>query len=734
MKHKNFQVPLLGFVLILMILFICLVKTGCASTLEEIRDSITKEYSYEFGTEMEIIAKKGDVIRVILNENPSGRKELFLLLMDDMFRWWFPMKYGTGGGRGGRHYNSTDNFFGMGFINTLYLNIIESTNDNIKIKVHMDNSEVFQQKRIEIAQNKAKRNNEPDTIDIDERLEGFICLWSEVKYNFAFFDQVPDLDWDEVLEEYLPQIRNATKTEEYYLLLERCIAQLNDGHTTVYPPSRSWAQLPFQLADVNGKPIVAEVAKVALLIEPQLKPGLELTHINGRPISEILENDIYPYVANSTTQNRNRHAFRRLIQLQEGSDAKVHFRGIDGKPLEFTLSCLKWKFAKAPLFEYYELGEDIAYVVLNSFSSSEIISRFKMEFDKISNSKGLIIDVRNNNGGSTSNGYGIISYLINKPLLGSHWKTPQYIAAFKAWEKEQSWYEEDESRIESVEENPYLKPIIVLTGAGTISAAEDFVVALHASNRVTIIGEKTAGTTGQPLLIGLPQGGKARICTKHDMYPDGREFVGVGIIPDIEVYPTQESIAEGKDVVLEKAIEVLAKEVGISKINLSQLSAQITAERQQISNPDEEDREFIRILEESKVIYENLSGAYHSENWEGVNDYGGDLFELLYFELLKAFDVKFNRELLKAQNRLNQQTEFDLQKQEILNKEMKMFFGNDMEKVHVLISEMCELSDDVHDCARDETYDDIPKYFADIEKCWKTFSSYADKKLPGFQE
>ncbi len=40
-------------------------------------------------------------------------------------------------------------------------------------------------------------------------------------------------------------------------------------------------------------------------------------------------------------------------------------------------------------------------------------------------------------------------------------------------------------------------------------------------------------------------------------YPDGREFVGVGIIPDIEINPTQSDIAAGRDVVLEKGIDIL---------------------------------------------------------------------------------------------------------------------------------------------------------------------------------
>ncbi|MHC4742441.1 MAG: S41 family peptidase, partial [Planctomycetota bacterium] len=75
--------------------------------------------------------------------------------------------------------------------------------------------------------------------------------------------------------------------------------------------------------------------------------------------------------------------------------------------------------------------------------------------------------------------------------------------------------------------------------------------------RATVVGRKTAGSTGQPLSIKLPGFGGARICTKWDTYPDGREFVGIGIIPDVEVFPTSADIAENRDVVLEKGLEVL---------------------------------------------------------------------------------------------------------------------------------------------------------------------------------
>jgi C-terminal processing protease CtpA/Prc len=101
-------------------------------------------------------------------------------------------------------------------------------------------------------------------------------------------------------------------------------------------------------------------------------------------------------------------------------------------------------------------------------------------------------------------------------------------------------------------------PVIVLIGAETGSAAEDFAVAFDAIRRGTLLGEPTGGSTGQPLVFQLPGGGSARICTKDDTYPDGRAIEGVGVLPQVKVSPTVSDIRQGKDAALDRALEILS--------------------------------------------------------------------------------------------------------------------------------------------------------------------------------
>jgi C-terminal processing protease CtpA/Prc len=97
--------------------------------------------------------------------------------------------------------------------------------------------------------------------------------------------------------------------------------------------------------------------------------------------------------------------------------------------------------------------------------------------------------------------------------------------------------------------------VYVLTSARTCSAAEDFLIPLRMSKRITIVGEPTCGSTGQPLHFTI-YGATARVCTKWDRFPDGTEFVGTGVVPDVSATRSKRDVASGRDAVLETAIRL----------------------------------------------------------------------------------------------------------------------------------------------------------------------------------
>ena len=80
------------------------------------------------------------------------------------------------------------------------------------------------------------QSNEDWDGSLEQRLDGFITVWSEAKYNFPFFDQRPGLDWDAEMREYLPRVIAAESIDAYYAVLSEYAALLHDGHSGVNPP------------------------------------------------------------------------------------------------------------------------------------------------------------------------------------------------------------------------------------------------------------------------------------------------------------------------------------------------------------------------------------------------------------------------------------------------------------------------------------------------------------------
>ena len=80
----------------------------------------------------------------------------------------------------------------------------------------------------------------------------------------------------------------------------------------------------------------------------------------------------------------------------------------------------------------------------------------------------------------------------------------------------------------------YEGPLEILISRNTMSAAEDFVAMFKSNHRGVLIGEPTFGSTGTPCIIHLRCGGRAQVVSVGYRLLDGTEFIGKGIMPDIE--------------------------------------------------------------------------------------------------------------------------------------------------------------------------------------------------------
>jgi C-terminal processing protease CtpA/Prc len=398
----------------------------------------------------------------------------------------------------------------------------------------------------------------------NEKLAGLSRFWSEVKYNFAWFEHLPrDFDWDALYVSYIPKVRATRSTLEYYRVLQEFCARLKDSHTSVNLPSalgREVYAIPgVSTRLIEGRVLLSEIWDPALK-KDGLVPGLEIVAIDGVPVKQYGAERVAPYQSASTAQTLDIQTFEYgLLRGKMGVAVELTLRAPDGSTFQRSLPRGTSNGAapqRLPDFEFKVLPGNIAYVALNTFGTATAQTEFERQFDEIAKSRALIFDVRNNGGGNSGYGTAILSHLIEKPAPASEWRSRQYVPAQRAWGNPPGWTG-DTPTTEPSRGQHYRNPVVVLTSPRTFSAAEDFTIDFELTGRGRIIGEPTGGSTGQPLFFSLPGGGSARVCTKQNLYPDGRQFVGVGIQPQILVRPTVADFRAGRDAVLEKALEYL---------------------------------------------------------------------------------------------------------------------------------------------------------------------------------
>lgn len=431
----------------------------------------------------------------------------------------------------------------------------------------------------------------PNSLSNEQKVYGLSKFWQEVNYNFVYFSKVDKTEWNNLYLKLIGEVQETKNDYEYYRLLQKFSAFLKDGHTNVWFPRElqeniyisNFGEYRLIVTNIEGRAIITQVNKSK---KDELPIGTEILKVNGLLTKEHITRNVRPYISSSTEHVLEDLSVRNMLEGYDGTVFELDLKLTTGESRTIKLTHAKTKEKElfppdsSGLFEFKWLTDDIAYIALNSFSSWDIMDMFSDKLPQLRKAKRLIIDLRKNSGGEDNIAREIFKHLTkDKVLYGSKSQSRLHIPTYKAWgisvkpaDTTHAWskryylsyvdqyyfdfpyepYSTKKLNVSGIE-----IPTAILIGHSTASAAEDFLI--YASNQENIvkIGEPTFGSTGQPFQFELPNGGVARVCTKKDTYPNGKEFVGYGIQPDITVKKTLNDYLHDKDVVLEKAIEFL---------------------------------------------------------------------------------------------------------------------------------------------------------------------------------
>jgi C-terminal processing protease CtpA/Prc len=202
-------------------------------------------------------------------------------------------------------------------------------------------------------------------------------------------------------------------------------------------------------------------------------------------------------------------------------------------------------------FSLFDFG-DVIYVRYSSFEDN--ISDYAMNYiiDKTKDKKGLIIDVRNNGGGSITN----IDILCSRLMKEN---TSMGIERHKSGKGKNDFSEEKVSVSVDANAKKFLdKPLMILTNRGCYSATNRFAAYMKGLPNVTLVGDVTGGGGGLPTATELSNGWVLRVSGSQFIDRRG-DNIENGVKPDVKIDILKSDIDKGKDTILEKALSLIRK-------------------------------------------------------------------------------------------------------------------------------------------------------------------------------
>ena len=398
---------------------------------------------------------------------------------------------------------------------------------------------------------------DPPRHNLDASTRAYVAgrLYATVQLYFAHWVDVPDLDLDAAYRAYLDEAMAASDRRGFSLASLAFMARFGNSHTGFRD-----AVLQEDAGGLHGFSVryLAGDWVVTASDRSVPAPGDVIATVDGVPIEAFFA-ERARYLPSSTERFRRRRLFDRWyrflfplqyeLTLQDGRRAQVDRRNTPEWPALETVG--RWL-----------VEGRIGYIRVPSWDAPEFQQRAMELLETMRDAEALVVDVRGNQGGSSPITF--VNALMERPW---HWwaeSTPMRMALFSYYaERGRSGFG-DFARAHmawpaevQTPDSLFTGRLVLLVDEGCHSACEDFVMPFKDNGRAVLVGESTAGSTGQPYVTSFGDGMGVAVGAKREYFPDGRRFEGVGVSPDIRVVPSAADVRARRDVELAAAMDLL---------------------------------------------------------------------------------------------------------------------------------------------------------------------------------
>lgn len=402
----------------------------------------------------------------------------------------------------------------------------------------------------------------PDRVFIASKIYG------SIKTSFVHGDN--NLDLDKLYKKYVESIVVTANRLDFDRSTMEFLSNLHNGHTFFndkFLYEHAGNEVGFRCLWINDKLVVSESAR------DDVHVGDVLDLVDGVSCIDFFHR-YQKYICASSERGARSNFLSYYFLLPY----KFEVRLTNGKTIHVDRN-QRFSFSGEKAEGRWLKESELAYIRIPSFGGAhDLQPSFESQavafVKQYWSAKAIIIDLRNNHGGNTPAAlikvlmdlpykYFIESYGVRNTLSEfSEDLVLQNIV--KPSDPERGYFEvmgghyllSAQAHTELPVADSYHGKVIILANGICGSACEDFIEPFKESHRAVIIGETSAGCSGQPFYYEFGNGMTIGIGAKRLSFPDGSQFEGIGIAPDIEIKPTLDDLAQGRDRVMEKAVEL----------------------------------------------------------------------------------------------------------------------------------------------------------------------------------
>lgn len=372
------------------------------------------------------------------------------------------------------------------------------------------------------------------------RLANVATAWAVFQHFFPYHEEI-EAEWEVLLEPTLREAAAADSDLAYLQALQRLVAALEDGHGSVSHPSLvAEASLPVRVGWVEEKVVVTAASDGS-----PFRPGDIVVALDGVAAEQVLAETMQ--LRSGSPGYRQHLALRAFgrgtageeveLLVRRGDDERVHrVQREPGPPPE-----------EATLDPITEVADGIYYVDLRRAGMATIEPRL----EELSAARGVVFDVR---GYPQGDAHLVLYHLADEPVQWAKMCIPLTIHPDRSPQPDCPL---SAGGVQQPRAPRFQGEAVFLTNTAAMSYGETFMGIVSHYELGAIVGEPTGGVNGNQNWMYLP--GEIRInwtgmrVVRHD----GSRHYGVGHPPTLPVEPTLEGVKEGRDELLDRAVELV---------------------------------------------------------------------------------------------------------------------------------------------------------------------------------